>query len=236
MAIMREWTGQNTNQFAVMSRQSARDFDNFAINQVGIPGIVLMENAGRGVAEVIIGLLESKSMPHAVIFCGRGNNGGDGFVIARHLWNQGWTIRTALCTDPTHLAGDALTNFQICQRIGIQNTVLDMESSDLPAIVHSLCVGQDVIVDAVFGTGLKGQLSPSYGILINALNTEPIPIIAVDIPSGLECDTGRPLPVSVHAMATVTCAGLKQGFVQNPDARNFTGRIFVASIGLEPRI
>lgn len=236
MAVMREWTGHNTQEFAVMSRQAARAFDANAIETLGIPGAVLMENAGRGAAEVILGSLALKAVERAVIFCGIGSNGGDGFVIARHLFNRGCGVQVVLCGIPARLRGDARLNYEICRRLGIAVVTLEIEYEGLPKTIRSLCRGSDVLVDALFGTGLNGELSEWFVILISCLNAQHIPIVAVDIPSGMDCDTGLPLPVSIEAAATVTFAGLKQGFVQTPDSRQATGRVFVASIGVEPPV
>jgi NAD(P)H-hydrate epimerase len=233
---MREWTGQNTQAFAVMSREAARAFDANAIETLGIPGAVLMENAGRGAAGVILGPVGLAPEGRAVIFCGVGNNGGDGFVIARHLFNHGVRVQAVLCGDPTRLRGDALLNYEICLRMGISIVQLKVDKKGLPSAIRTLCRRSDVIVDALFGTGLKGELDEWFVILISCLNAQHTPIVAVDIPSGLDCDTGLPLPVSIEAAATVTFAGLKQGFVRTPESRRATGRVFVASIGVEPPV
>ena len=219
-----------------MSREAARAFDAHAIETLGIPGAVLMENAGRGAAEIILGPVGLAAEGRAVIFCGIGNNGGDGFVIARHLFNHGVRVQAVLCGDPTRLRGDALLNYEICRRLGIAVVTLEIEYEGLPKTLQSLCRGSDMIVDALFGTGLKGELAEWFVILFSCLNAQRLPIVAVDIPSGLDCDTGLPLPVSIEAAATVTFGGLKQGFVRTPESRQATGRVFVASIGVEPSL
>ncbi len=236
MTAMREWTGQNTQQFSVMSRQAARAFDAHAIEAFGIPGVVLMENAGRGFVEILWELPDLKPLRRAVIFCGCGNNGGDGFVIARHLVNRGCAVQTVLCGDPTRLQGDALIHYHICCRMQIPIKHLDTRKPGMMESLKALCTSNDLIVDALFGTGLKGELAEPFITLIRCLNAQHIPIAAVDIPSGLDCDTGLPLPVSIEAAITVTFGGLKQGFVCTPDSRRATGRVFVASIGVEPEI
>jgi len=229
---MNEWTGQNTERFAVMSRQAARAFDAYAMDVLKIPGVVLMENAGRGAAEVIGGLFGS--IRRAAVFCGGGNNGGDGFVIARHLFNRGTSVQVVLCADPARLKGDALVNYTICRQMQIPLSRLEVEKPRLLETVRTLTAGCDVIVDALFGTGLKGELAEPFIRLICGLNAQKLPMVSVDIPSGLDCDTGLPLPISIEAVATVTFAGLKQGFVQTPDSRCATGRVYVASIGADP--
>ncbi len=217
-----------------MSRQAARDFDAWAINEMGIPGVVLMENAGRGTVEAMRGAMGLAAMQRATIICGGGNNGGDGFVIARHLANHGVAVNIVLCGDPARLRGDALVNHNICRHMNLPTEQLAPDGPDLHKKIQQLTTESDVVVDALFGTGLRGELAEPFVRLISSLNACPAPIVAVDIPSGLDCDTGDPLPVSIEATATVTFGGLKQGFVNNPDARCATGRIFVASIGIEP--
>ena len=233
---MQEWTGHNTSDFAVISRQAARAFDAHAIETLGIPGVVLMENAGRGVVEVLLSLPEANPLKRAVVFCGGGNNGGDGFVIARHLVNHGCGVQVVLCGDPSRLQGDALTTYRICSRMNIPVRLLDSQQAGLLKTVAEMCRGSAVIVDALFGTGLRGELAEPFAALISCLNAQHIPIVAVDIPSGLDCDSGFPLPVCIEAAATVTFGGLKQGFVKTPESRRATGRVFVASIGVEPEV
>lgn len=215
-----------------MSRQAARAFDAWAIHTVGIPGAVLMENAGRGTVEVLATTL-GMALKKVVIFCGGGNNGGDGFVIARHLFNRGGDVRIVLCADADKLAGDALANYQICCRMNLAVSQLDFCKTEIASRVKTLCDGCDIIIDALFGTGLSRPLAEPMVRLIDLLNTQDVPIIAVDIPSGLDCDTGQPLPVCIQAAATVTFGGLKVGCVNNPESRRATGRVFVTSIGVE---
>ena len=233
---MNEWTGQNTSAFAVMNRQEARAFDSYAIETLAIPRVVLMENAGRGAVEVICGPLSLGWIERTVIFCGAGNNGGDGFVMARHLFNRGCGVQVVLCADPVRLRGDACINYEICRRMRIPIALLEGDNAGLLKSIRNFTAGCSVIVDAIFGTGLKGELAEPFIRLVSCLNVQNIPIVAVDIPSGLDCDTGLPLPVSIEAAATVTFAGLKQGFVKTPESRKATGRVFVASIGTDPSI
>lgn len=233
---MREWTGENTHMFTVMSRRSARAFDAHAMEELGIPGAVLMENAGRGAAEVILEHSGICPIEKAVIFCGCGNNGGDGFVIARHLVNRRCAVQIVLCGDPARVRGDALTHYHVCSRMHLPIARLEPRLAGLSTSVASHCQGSSVIVDALFGTGLKGELAEPFVALISCLNAQHIPIVAVDIPSGLDCDLGIPLPVSIEAAVTVTFGGLKEGFLNASDTRCATGRVFVASIGIDPNI
>ena len=231
---MKEWTGDNTGEFAVMDRQTVRDFDVWAINQMGIPGIVLMENAAKNCSQTILRHFPDQIKDGVCIFCGAGNNGGDGFVIARHLFNEGLPVRLVLCAAPEKITGDAKINLDICKKMGLSMTQLDMTSAELFRDVEDRVADCGLLVDALLGTGMKGQLKETVALLISSINSHNLPIIAVDIPSGLDCDTGEPLPVSIEAAATVTFVALKKGFVNNPGARMATGRVFVADIGVTP--
>lgn len=217
----------------VMTRDEVRAVDAWAINELGIPGMVLMENAGRSCAELIREKLKDTGRRKVCIFCGTGNNGGDGYVIARHLINDGLDVIVVVCGDPDKIKGDAKTNLDVLERMGRRIEWLDPADVDLPEKVHSLTAGAAMIVDGLFGTGLKGQLSDPYKRLIEALNACDCPILAVDIPSGLDCDSGEPLGTAIQAAWTVTFVAVKKGFTSGR-AERYTGEIFVASIGVEP--
>jgi len=215
-----------------LTRDQVRAFDRWAIGELGIPGVVLMENAGRSCAEIVKEKLTDSASHRACVFCGTGNNGGDGYVIARHLSNAGFDVIVVICGDPGKVRGDARTNLDILERLGRRIELLDFDG-DITARVGTLVGSYGVIVDAVFGTGLRGQLSREYVELIEAINAAGPPIVAVDIPSGLDCDTGRPLGAAIRACCTVTFAAVKKGFTL-PGSAEFTGEVFVASIGVEP--
>jgi NAD(P)H-hydrate epimerase len=214
----------------VLTRQQVRDFDSWAINTADVPGVVLMENAGRSCAEIVITELKKRNGSKVCIFCGTGNNGGDGFVIARHLTNAGIDVVVGLCGPSSKIKGDALVNYKIASNMKIAiKELADRESS-----VRALAKDCDLIVDAIFGTGLAGSLAGGFDKLINTINSLGKPIIAVDIPSGLDCDTGEPLETAVKALATVTFAAAKKGF-KNPKSTEYTGDVYIASIGIEPK-
>ncbi len=217
----------------VMSRDEARAFDSYAIQKLGIPGPVLMENAGRSCAEFILEKLKSKTNPAVCIFCGTGNNGGDGFVIARHLRNNGVNVSIAICGAQNKIAGDAKINLEILEKLGQTFEQLDLANPEIKKQIQQFAGEAEIIVDAIFGTGLSGQLNEQYKRLIDAINNLQKKVLAVDIPSGLDCDTGIPLGTSIKADWTITFAAAKKGFL-NPDASKFTGQIFIASIGIEP--
>ena len=232
---MKEWTGDNTGEFAVMDRQTVRDFDAWAIGEMGIPGVVLMENAAKNCTRIILEQFPEQVKDGVCVFCGGGNNGGDGFVIARQLFNQGLPVKIALCANLDRIQGDAKINFDICQKMDISIMLLDAASEKLFQEVEDAVAGCGLLVDALLGTGLRNELTPSIALLISCINSRNIPIVAVDIPSGLDCDRGIPLPVCIEAAATVTFVALKKGFVDNPQSRKATGRVFVVDIGIAPK-
>ena len=217
----------------IMTRDQVRSFDSWAINTLGIPGVVLMENAGRSCAELTKNELWGVENPKVCIFCGTGNNGGDGYVIARHLLNSGFSVSVVICGDKEKVKGDAKINLNILEGIGQSIEQLNLAAADLAEKINVYVNGADMLVDSLFGTGLKGQLSGQYQKLIESINSQGIPILAVDIPSGLDCDTGRPLGAATRAKYTVSFVAVKKGFTVS-GAAEFTGRVFIASIGVEP--
>ena len=215
----------------VMSRDEVRAFDQWAINVLGIPGIVLMENAGRSCAELIKEKLKSITKPAVCIFCGTGNNGGDGYVIARHLLNSGFKITVIISGERSKIKGDAKTNLDILEQMGQPIEQLNF-SGNIQNQVKTFAAGADMIVDGIFGTGLTGELKNEYKDLIESINAANRPTLAIDIPSGLDCDSGKPLGAAVKATYTVTFVAVKNGFIV-PQAAEYTGEIFVVSIGVE---
>ena len=222
-------------KFAVMTKEQVRAVDSWAINTLGVPGVVLMENAGRSCAELIKEKLKDVAAPKVCIFCGTGNNGGDGYVIARHLLNSGFEVVVVICGNREKVKGDAKINLDILERLGRPIEQLNLRDGDVPAQVKSFAAGADMIVDGLFGTGLSGQLSDEYKQLIDSINACDCPILAVDIPSGLDCDSGQPFGAAVRANYTVTFVAVKKGFTSE-EAAKYTGEIFVASIGVEPNL
>jgi hydroxyethylthiazole kinase-like uncharacterized protein yjeF len=218
----------------VMSRDEVRAFDRWAINTLGIPGVVLMENAGRSCAELIKEKLSDIAKPKVCIFCGTGNNGGDGYVIARHLINSGFRVSVVVVGDRNKIKGDAKLNLDILERIGPPVEQLSLDDSDIPGRVRTFAAGADMLVDGLFGTGLSGRLDDEYKQLIESINAQNRPILAIDIPSGLDCDKGEPLGAAIKAAYTVTFVAVKKGFASSSTAAEYTGEVFVASIGVEP--
>lgn len=208
-----------------MSREQVRAVDRIAIERFHIPGVVLMENAGRGAADVLTSL--GIDGPVAIC-CGKGNNGGDGFVIARHLENRGVDVRVLLFCDPESLTGDAEINYRIANASRTPLRILRDDVDD--TLTHELqhC---DWIVDALLGTGAKGSLRDPFPRIIAAINQSPAKVLAVDLPSGMDCDTGEPLGCCVKADHTATFVARKLGF-ENAASREFTGEVHVIDIGV----
>lgn len=214
-----------------MTRDEVRAFDAWAIHTLGVPGVVLMENAGRSCADLVKDKLKDVANPKVCIFCGTGNNGGDGYVIARHLIDNGFNVTVVVCGDREKIKGDAKTNLDILERMGRPIENLNPADANLADRVRRLAAGAQVLVDSLFGTGLRGELSDEYRRLIETINACHRPILAVDIPSGLDCDSGKPLGAAIKAAWTVTFVAVKKGFT-SANAARYTGEVFVASIGV----
>ena len=210
-----------------LSRTQVRAFDQFAIEQLGIPAAVLMENAGRGAAQILQSL---GIRGPVVICCGKGNNGGDGLVIARHLTNMGYGVRILLFARPEDLTADALLQWNIVQKMKLPSQVITDVEDQLDILDNPLAAA-DWIVDALFGTGLTGAVRAPLDRAIELINASGVRVLAVDIPSGLDCDTGLPLGATIRAPHTVTFVAPKLGF-RNPAALEYTGRVHVADIGI----
>lgn len=206
-----------------LTRAQARDLDRRAIEEFGIPGIILMENAGRGVAEVMLKLRLPGPMH---VLCGKGNNGGDGYVIARHLDAARVDVVVHRCCDEADITGDALVHYQIVKQSG-----LPLVAFQSPLQLGESLSSAGYVVDALLGTGLSGAARPPYCEIIQALRRSGKPVLAVDLPSGMDADTGEPLGECVVANHTVTFVAPKAGF-KHRDAHLFTGQVHVLQIGL----
>jgi NAD(P)H-hydrate epimerase len=184
-----------------------------------------MENAGRGVTDK---LCELGIAGPVAICCGKGNNAGDGFVIARHLELRGHPVRVLLWADPAELAGDAAVNFRILEKTGLPIELFPSEHDALR--LEKLLAQAAWIVDALLGTGARGEPRAPLDAVIDQLNTAAVPILAVDLPSGLDCDTGQAARHTVRAAHTCTFAAPKPGFFA-PGAEAYTGQVHVLDIG-----
>ena len=216
----------------VLTREQVRTVDRRAIDEYGIPGIVLMENAGRNAAALIDEWTARGGL--VAIVCGAGNNGGDGFVIARHLSNAGRAVEVFLAADPERLTGDTQVNHRIAERMGLPMTRFDTPVAISGAAARLAAAA--MVIDAVLGTGFAGVVRPPLDAVIGAINAlPPERIVAIDVPSGLDCDTGAASGPCVRADRTITFVTMKRGFLA-PSADAYTGRVFVADIGAPMRL
>jgi|RhiMethySRZTD1v2_1073278.scaffolds.fasta_scaffold85399_3 NAD(P)H-hydrate epimerase len=215
-----------------LSRDEVRELDRRAIQEYGVPGVVLMENAGRGAAELLL-RLNADRQP-VLILCGPGNNGGDGFVMARHLQNAGIEVDVLLFGSVDRLSPDAKVNGQIWQKSAALWKVdpAGRLDADIRRIIAS---AQGWIVDALFGTGLTRALTAPYDEVVAAVNASGRPVLAVDIPSGMDCDTGEPLGQAIKAAHTATFVTLKKGFL-SPKAKPWLGEVHVIDIGASKKL
>lgn len=219
----------------VLSRDQVRKIDQLAIERYGISGVVLMENAGRNASAAILEQLRELSLlpekSRVAILCGGGNNGGDGYVIARHLHNSGCAVTLYAAVDPGKLSGDAAINYAIAakMKLPLRNIATLAELSAVSAELD----GADLIVDALLGTGFRGEVRTELAGVIDCCNTLHAKgkcVVAIDVPSGLDCDTGAPSNAVIFADRTVTFVGLKRGFLADA-AKNYLGKVIVADIG-----
>lgn len=206
----------------VLSREAAREIDRIASEEFGLPTIVLMENAARALADVTLRVLGANRDGLVAVFCGRGNNGGDGFAAARHLANAGARVCCVAETAVHETSGDAGINARVAAAMDI--AILNELDGEPPS----------VIVDALLGTGIRGVVSGRSAEFIAAINgwrERGAKVVAADLPSGMDCDTGLPLGAAVRADVTVTFAGVKQGLLE-AGAGAYAGEIVVGDIGV----
>ncbi len=208
-----------------LTREQSRRVDRLAVEEYGFLGLVLMENAGRGVADVLCGL--GLAGP-AIICCGKGNNAGDGLVVARHLELRGHAVRVLLWALPEELTGDAAANYRILANSGVPIEVFG-SSHDAARLARTL-ENAAWIVDALLGTGARGEPRPPIDAVIDQLNASSTPTLAIDVPSGLDCDTGQAAAHTIHAAVTCTFVAAKAGFLV-PGAEHYLGRLYVLDIG-----
>jgi hydroxyethylthiazole kinase-like uncharacterized protein yjeF len=207
------------------SSAEIRRVDQDAVRELGIPSLLLMENAARGVCERIQQAGEWRSI---TILAGSGNNGGDGLAIARLLAARGICSRVFLIRNGKDLSEDASHNFRFLKNCGIP--VEELSPDALQEFIVSLS-DQDLVVDAMLGTGTRGPLRSPFAEVVEQLNCSCAMVLAVDIPTGFDCDTGCTIGPCVRADWTVTFVGLKNGFLHH-SASEYTGVIWISDIGL----
>lgn len=208
------------------SVKDIRRMDREAVIKRGIPAQNLMENAGRALAEEAMKIAKAGEI---AVFCGYGNNGGDGLAAARYLAKAKYGIIAYVAGTNKLFTRETEINYYNFINMGAPVFHLT-EKSDLKTFFNNISK-PSVIIDAIFGIGLHGDLDSFYINLIDSINDMHSPIISADIPSGLDADTGCPLPVAIRADKTVTFGCAKKGF-QNPSAKAYTGEVVVADIGI----
>ncbi|HWB14500.1 MAG TPA: NAD(P)H-hydrate epimerase [Pirellulales bacterium] len=214
----------------VLNREQTREVDRRAAAEYGMSTLVLMENAGRGVADQFS---RWGAAGPVVICCGKGNNAGDGFVLARHLDLRGVSVRVLVWAEAGELAGDAAANFGILQKSGVPLELFGKQH-DASRLAAHLDEAQWA-VDALLGTGAKGAPRPPIDAVIEQLNASGVPIVAIDLPSGLDCDTGEAAGPTIRARHTCTFVAAKPGFFA-PGAEAYTGQVHVLDIGAPRRL
>lgn len=227
---------------STLTRAQVRDLDRRAIEDFGMPGVCLMENAGRGGAE-LLARLNPDRLP-TVVLCGPGNNGGDGFVLARHLDNRGWPVSVWLLRPETgrsfgfaqaaaaadrKLSADCAVNAEVWAHASPLHTNEGPANAWKESLVTDI-QGAGWVVDALFGTGLTRPLAAPFDELIPFLNASGKPVLALDLPTGLDCDTGTPHGHTVRATHTATFVAPKRGFAA-PGAKAWLGEVHVIDIG-----
>lgn len=210
-----------------VSVEQACVFDRWAIGKCGIPSVVLMENAGRAVAEEVLRSIKGKPRAQVSVVCGAGNNGGDGFVAARHLLNKGVAVTVFFIGSPDNLKQDAAVNYKILRKFNCHLRQIRRVDKVFSTALKRF----SVIVDAVFGVGLNRPVNEPFQSVIEAINAGGAKIVAVDIPSGLDGDTGEIMGACVKADVTVTFSCAKKGMFLGQGPKH-CGKIVVADIGI----
>lgn len=216
----------------VYSRAVMNAIDSRAAIDCGVPGVVLMENAGRAIAEAALSLLRQRAdEPGSVlVICGKGNNAGDGFVAARLLYEKGFPVRVMQLFPEVSIAGDALHHFRLAREAGVDMLPSDARSDDR---IDELLGGCSLIIDAIFGTGLNALVHGVAEQMIRHINSAAVPVLAVDIPSGIDADSGAVLGCAIRAQQTISLHALKPGLLLYPGAE-YAGIVSVADIGVPP--
>lgn len=214
-----------------LTRDEVRSIDRFAIETMNVPGVILMENAGRNAADLIQQAVQGFEKTRVAVVAGPGNNGGDGFVIARHAAMRGATVTVFLVVPADKLTGDAKINFDILKNAGFD--LRELTEEEIPTLAETL-QGYDTVVDALGGTGITGALHGPVAKAVNAINAlgRGAGVVSVDIPTGLDCDTGRVDGPAVRATLTITFFARKVGF-DSVHAMDYTGSVKVADIGID---
>jgi len=208
----------------IATSQIMRKIDRYCIDVLGIPGIVLMENAALKVVKNI-----SENDKNFVIVCSSGNNGGDGFAVARHLFNRGNYVEVFSLGSEENMSADALINLNIIKNMGVKITKIN-NNEDLDILRESI-IHNEITIDAIFGTGISREVEGLYSLAITIINENSNYILSIDVPSGLECNSGKVMGNCIKSNKTVTFEYYKKGFI-GYDVESLTGEIVVEKIGI----
>lgn len=217
----------------IVTAEEMRGIDQRASQEYGVASLILMENAGIRVVEVAETYLENSTLRRVVIVAGKGNNGGDGLVVARHLMNSGARVDTFLLGDPEEMTPDTRVNYEILRKMEARLFPLKDEDGLNRLLISTLSA--DLIIDALYGISFRGRLREFDSQVVSIMNQARKPIVAVDIPSGVEADTGRVIGEAVRASWTVTLALPKLGLLLEPGC-SFAGRVTVADISIPSKL
>jgi NAD(P)H-hydrate epimerase len=215
----------------VVTAEEMREMDRLTIQEYGVPSLTLMERAGDAVSAAITEKFAAPAKKGVLIVAGKGNNGGDGFVVARLLKKRRVRCEVALLARHAELSPDAAHNCRAFEKIG--GKVTEVAADQLGILARSVG-GKGLLVDAILGTGIKSEVRGLYAEAITLMNASGLPIVAVDIPSGLDTDRGLPLGAAIQAELTVAFGYAKLGEVIYPGV-DFTGDLAIADIGIDPR-
>jgi ADP-dependent NAD(P)H-hydrate dehydratase / NAD(P)H-hydrate epimerase len=213
----------------VLNTDQMREADRRTIHEIGIPSIVLMENAGRQAVAAMEAAFDDLTSSHVAVLCGRGNNGGDGFVVARTLIQRGVETSVFLIGSVSDVQGDARTNIEVLGRIGL--TVVEITSAQEWELHFSEISECEVVVDAMLGTGFHGELTGLLQTVVADVNASGVPVVAIDLPTGLSADTADFDGVAIEASMTVTLAAPKIPLIF-PPADSHAGDLVIADIGI----
>ena len=212
-----------------VTAEQIRRIDEAATRDYSILGFLLMENAGRSASDVIF---REYRPCKVLIFTGKGNNGGDGLVVARHLASRGYSVRVALLEDPARFKADPLLNFSLVSKANIPCVIMSAFSEEK---ILGFCQEAELVVDAIFGVGIHSPVRGVFETAIRAINRSQKPVVSIDIPSGLDADTGRVHGVAIKATRTVTLALPKCGLYDG-EGPQYSGEIEVVDIGIPPEL
>ena len=207
--------------------------DRRTIESFGLPGRILMENAGRGAAAFLITLFPDIAKRRVGVVAGRGNNGGDGYVIARCLSQRDVDVTVFLLSERARVTGDAAANLELLSPLGVP--VVEIPNLEAFDTVRASMRDRDLWIDAILGTGLRSEVRGYFREMIDFINSLGRPVFAVDIPSGLNADTGQPCGTCIRAHATATFGFAKTGHFQFPGTA-LTGKLHVVDIGIPPHV